>query len=116
MRDNATSGGAPADGAPLSASLRMRGRRTQDGVVLAKGPVRLGVVLMALVACEGGVLGCLRLERVLVAEAEVAPVARFILEALRVLDFGFQAREVALEIAVTAGRLLGPDTAEFFHQ
>src|SRR3954454_16062234 len=69
-------------GHALPTSLRMRGRRTQDGVILAKDPVRLGVVLVALVARAGGVLRRLRLERILVAEAEVGPVARLVLVAL----------------------------------
>src|SRR5439155_26723098 len=99
------------------ALLRMRGSRAQDGVILAKDPIiLLSVVLMALVARGGSVLGHLRLERVLVAEAEVGPVAGLVLEALRVLDRGLQAGELALEVAVAAGRLLGPDAAEFLDQ
>src|SRR4030095_15605833 len=101
---------------PLPASLGTRGRCTQDGVVLAEDPVRLGVVLVALVAGAGGVLRHLRLERILVAEAEVGPRAGLVLEALRVLDRSLQAGEVALEVALAAGRLLGPDAAEFFDQ
>src|SRR5881397_1726165 len=92
----------------------MWGRRTQDGVVLAEDPIiLLSVVLMALVARGDGVLGHLRLERILVAEAEVGPVAGLVLEALRVLDRGLQARELALEVAVAAGRFLCADAAEF---
>src|SRR5215831_2465154 len=91
--------GVGVRGAPRSASLlRARGRRAQDGVILAEDPVRLGVVLMALVARGDSVLGHLLLERVLVAEAEVGPVAGLVLEALRVLDRGLQARELALEV------------------
>src|SRR6185312_5332582 len=89
---------------------------TQDGVVLAEHPVRLGVVLVALVARGGSVLGRLRLERILVSEAEVGPVARLVLEALRVLDRGLQAGELALEVAIAAGRFLCADAAEFFDQ
>src|SRR5262249_39651659 len=93
--------------APRSVSLRLRGRRAQDGVILAKDPIIfLSVVLMALVARGDRVLGHLRLERILVAEAEVGPVAGLVLEALRVLDRGLQARELALEIAIPAGRFL----------
>src|SRR6185437_9729868 len=95
----------PGHAPPIS--LRMRGRRTQDGVVLAEDPIiLLSVVLMALVARGDRVLGHLRLERIFVAEAEVGPVARLVLEALRVLDRGLQARELALEVAVAAGRIL----------
>src|SRR5437764_3202420 len=95
-------------------SLRMRGRRTQDGVVLAEDPIiLLSVLLMALVARGDRALGHLRLERVLVAEAEVGPVAGLVLEALRVLDRDLQARELALEVAIAARRLLGPDAAQF---
>src|SRR5690348_6780961 len=44
------------------ALLRMRGCRAQDGVILAKDPIiLLSVVLMALVARGGSVLGHLRL-------------------------------------------------------
>src|SRR5436305_6698695 len=101
----------------MTNSLRTRGRRTQDGVVLAEDPiVLLSVVLMALVARGDRVLGHLRLERILVAEAEVRPVAGLVLEALRVLDRGLQARELALEVAVAAGRILCADAAEFFDQ
>src|SRR6478752_6240841 len=90
-----------------SASLRLRGRRAQDGVILAKDPIiLLDIVLMALVARGDSVLGHLRLERVLVAEAEIGPVAGLVLEALRVLDRGLQARELALEVAIAAGRIL----------
>ena len=71
---------------------------------------------MALVARGDSVLGHLRLERILVAEAEVGPVAGLVLEALRVLDRGLQARELALEVAVAAGRFLCADAAEFFDQ
>ena len=93
------------------------GAAAQDGVILAKDPIiLLSVVLMALVARGGSVLGHLRLERILVAEAEVGPVAGLVLEALRVLDRGLQAGELALEVAIAAGRLLGPDAAEFFNQ
>src|SRR4051794_5241401 len=68
---------------PLPALLRMRGRRAQDGVILAKDPIiLLSVVLVALVARGDSVLGHLRLERILVAEAEVGPVAGLVLEAL----------------------------------
>src|SRR3954468_15753799 len=103
-------------GHALPTSLRMRGRRTQDGVVLAEDPiVLLSVVLVALVARGDSVPGHLRLERVLVAEAEVGPVARLVLEALRVLDRGLQARELALEVAVAAGRFLRADAAELLH-
>src|SRR5262249_41605849 len=109
--------GAPAWNAPRSASLRARGGSAQDGVVLAEDKIRLGgIVIVALVACANGILGHLRLERVLVAEAEVGPVAGLVLEALRVLDRGLQARKVALEIAISAGRLFGPNTTEFFNQ
>src|SRR5881275_2956835 len=95
----------------------MWGRRAQDGVILAKDPIiLLSVVLMALVARGDGVLGHLRLERILVAEAEVGPVAGLVLEALRVLDRGLQAGELALEVAIAAGRLFGPDAAELFNQ
>src|SRR5947209_6003030 len=88
-------------------SLRTLGRRTQDGVVLAEDPIiLLSVVLMALVARGDGVLGHLRLERILVAEAEVGPVAGLVLEPLRVLDRGLQAGELALEVAIAAGRFL----------
>src|SRR6516225_664099 len=108
--------GAPAWSAPRSASLRARDGSAQDGVVLAEDKVRLGgIVIVALVACADGILGHLRLERVFMAEAEVSPVAGLVREALRVLDRGLQARELALEIALAAGRLLGPDAAEFFH-
>src|SRR5262249_31772143 len=100
-------------GHALPTSLRMRGRRTQDGVILAEDPVRLGVVLVTLVARAGGVLRHLRLERILVAEAEVGPRAGLVLEALRVLDRSLQAAEVAHEVALTAGRLLGADADEF---
>src|SRR3954454_15770583 len=104
-------------GHALPTSLRMRGRRTQDGVVLAEDPIiLLSVVLMALVARGDRVLGHLRLERILVAEAEVRPVAGLVLEALRVLDRGLQARELALEVAVAAGRVLCADAAELFNQ
>src|SRR5262245_18350611 len=92
---------------PRSALLLARGRRAQYGVILAEDPVRLGgVVLMALVARGDSVLGHLLLERVLVPEAEVGPVAGLVLVALRVLDRGFQAGELALEVALAAGRLL----------
>src|SRR4029077_14177607 len=104
-------------GHTLPNSLRTRGRRTQDGVIPAKDPIiLLSVVFMAFVARGDRVLGHLRLERVLVAEAEVGPVVGLVLEALRVLDRGLQAREFALEVAVAAGRLLGPDAAEFLDQ
>src|SRR6516165_11220231 len=103
--------------APRSVSLRLRGRRAQHGVFLTKDPIiLLSVVLMALVARGDRVLGHLRLERILVAEAEVGPVAGLVLEALRVLDRGLQSRELALEIAMPAGRVFGPNTAEFFNQ
>src|SRR3954451_23935149 len=93
----------------------MWGRRGQDGVILAKDPIiLLSVVQMALVARGGSVLGHLRLERILVAEAEVGPVAGLVLVALRVLDRDLQARELALEVAIAAGGLLVPDAAEFF--
>src|SRR5687768_17552201 len=109
--------GAPACGASRSASLRLRGRRAQAGVILAEDVVRLaGVVRMALVARGDSALGHLRLERVLVAEAEIGPIGGLVLEALRVLDRGLQARELALEVALAARRLLGPDAAEFFDQ
>src|SRR5262249_8234643 len=98
----------------VPASLRMRGCRAQDWVVLGEDPVLLGVVLVTLVARAGGFHSRLRRERVLVAEAEVGPVAGLVLEALRVLDRGVQARELALEVAVTADRLLGSDAGEFF--
>src|SRR5205823_12184201 len=95
----------------------MWGRRAQDGVILAEDPiVLLSVVLMALVARGDSVLGHLRLERILVAEAEVGPVAGLVLEPLRVLDRGLQARELTLEVAVAAGRFLCADAAEFFDQ
>src|SRR5947209_9914427 len=68
---------------------------------------------MALVARGDSALGHRGFERVLVAEAEVGPVGGLVLEALRVLDRGLQARELALEVALAAGRLLGPDAAEF---
>src|SRR3954470_9132891 len=98
-------------------SLRTRGRCTQDGIVLAEDPIiLLSVVLMALVARGDGVLGHLRLERILVAEAEVGPAAGLVLEALGVLDRGLQARELALEVAIAAGRFLCADAAEFFDQ
>src|SRR3954451_7300560 len=91
----------------ITSSLRLRGRRTQDGIILAKDPIiLLSVVLMALVARGDSVLGHLRLERILVAEAEVRPVAGLVLEALRVLDRGLQAGELALEVAIAAGRVL----------
>src|SRR5262249_33942934 len=94
-------------GHAVPTSLRTRGRRAQDGVILAKDPIiLLSVVLMALVARGGSVLGRLRLERMLVAEAEVGPRAGLVLEALRVLDGGLQARELALEVAIAAGRFL----------
>src|ERR1043166_8264083 len=90
-----------------SVSLRLRGCVAQDGVILAKDPIiLLSVVLMALVARGDSVLGHLLLERILVAEAEVGPVPGLVLEALRVLDRGLQARELALEVAIAAGRLL----------
>src|SRR5262245_62449434 len=92
--------GRAAAGAPRSASLRLRGRRAQDGVILAEDPVRLSVLLMALVARGDSALGHIRLERVLVAEAEVGPVAGLVFEALRVLDRGLQARELALKVAL----------------
>src|SRR6516162_6600702 len=117
MSDDASSAGAPAWSAPRSASLRARGRSAQDGVVLAEDKVRLGgIVIVALIACADGILGHLLLERVLVAEAEVGPVAGLVRESLRVLDRGLQARELALEIAIPAGCLFGPNTAEFFNQ
>src|SRR6185437_14023189 len=81
----------------ISSSHRFLGRRAQDGVILTEDPI-LSVVLMALVARGGSVLGHLRLERILVAEAEVGPVAGLVLEALRVLDRGLQPRELALEV------------------
>src|SRR6516165_6893726 len=109
--------GAPQAGAPRSASLRLRGSGAQDGVILAKDPIiLLSVLLMAQVARGGRVLGHHRLERILVAEAEVGPVAGLVFEALRVLDRGLQARELALEVAIPAGGLFGPNTAEFFNQ
>ena len=108
--------GARACDAPGCASLRTWGRRRQDVVVLGENPILLGTVLVALVAREGGAFGHLRLERVLVAEAEVGPVAGFVLEALRVLDRDRQPREVAQEVAFAAGRFLGSDAAEFFNQ
>src|SRR5262245_33092928 len=108
--------GAPAYGAPRSASLRLRGSRAQDGVVLAEDPVRFRILLMAIVARSDRALGHLCLERVLVAEAVVGPVAGLVLEALRVLDRGLQAGELALEVALAAGCLLGPDAAELFDQ
>src|SRR6516225_10707249 len=99
--------GAPTWSAPRSASLRAQGGSAQDGVVLAEDKVRLGgIVIVARVACADGILGHLRLERVLVAEAEVGPVAGLVREALRVLDRGLQARELALEVASAAGRFL----------
>src|SRR3954447_10810577 len=95
----------------------MWGRRGQDGVILAKDPIiLLSVVLMALVARGGSVLGHLRLERILVAEAEVGPVTGLVLEAIGVLDCGLQACELALEVAIAAGRILCADAAEFFNQ
>src|SRR3954453_2207385 len=101
----------------ITSSLRFRGRRAQGGVILAEDPIiLLGVGLMALVARGDSVPGHLRLERVLVAEAEVGPVAGLVLEALRVLDRGLQAREFALEVAIAAGRFLCADAAEFFNQ
>src|SRR5262249_34488465 len=67
----------------ITSSPRFRGRRAQGGVILAKDPIiLLGVGLMALVARRDSVLGHLRLERILVAEAEVGPVAGLVLEAL----------------------------------
>src|SRR5262245_59129938 len=116
MRDDASSG-APAWGAPRSASLRVRGGGAQNGVVLAEDKVRLGgIVIVALGARGHGVFSNLLLERVLVAEAEVGPGTGLALEAFRVLDRGLQARELALEVALAAGRLLGPNAAEFFDQ
>src|SRR6516164_4442683 len=97
----------------LSASPRARSHRAQDRIILAEDPIRLGVVLMALIARGHSVLGYLRLERVLVAEAEVGPVAGLIPEAIRVLDRDLQTRELAHEIALAAGRLLCPDAEEF---
>src|SRR4029450_4253080 len=100
-----------------SASLRLRGRRAQAGVILAEDVVRLaGVVRMALVARGDSALGRRGFERGRVAEAEVGPVAGLVLEALRVLDRGLQARELALEVALAAGRLLGADAAELFNE
>src|SRR5262245_34693912 len=91
----------------VTSSLRLRGCGAQDGVILAKDPIiLLGVDLMALVARGGRVLGHLRLERILVTEAEVGPVAGLVLEAIRVLDRGLQAGELALEVAIAAGRFL----------
>src|SRR6476660_9670553 len=109
--------GRDRPGHALPTSLRMRARRTQDGVILAEDPIiLLSVGLMALVARGDSVLGHLRLERVLVAEAEVGPVTGLVLEALRVLDRGLQARELALEVALAAGRLLRADAAELLDQ
>src|SRR3954466_15183840 len=71
---------------------------------------------MALVARGSAILHHLRLERILVAEAEVGPVAGLVFEALRVLDRGLQARELALEVTISAGRIFGSNTAEFFNQ
>src|SRR5215469_4235373 len=93
----------------------MRRGRTHDRVILREEPVCLRVVLVALVAREGGALCHHLLERKLVAPVEVSPIAGLVLEALRVLDRGLHAREVALEVALAAGRLLGPDAAEVFH-
>src|SRR6516165_12394952 len=98
--------GPDRPGHAVPTSLRTRGRSAQDGVILAEDPVRLGVVLVALVARAGGVLRRLLLERILVAEAEVGPVAGLVLEPLRVLDRSLQARELALEVAIAAGRIL----------
>src|SRR4051794_24466405 len=107
MSDAGSLGAGPQTGLPQSVSLRFRGRRAQGGVILAEDPIiLLGVVLMALVARGDSVLGHLGLERILVAEAEVGPVAGLVLEALGVLDRGLQARELALEVAIAAGRLL----------
>src|SRR3954454_24417105 len=81
--DGGVSGGWDRPGHAMPNSLRTRGRRTQDGVVLAEDPIiLLSVVLMALVPRGDRVLGHLRLERILVAEAEVGPVAGLVLEAL----------------------------------
>src|SRR5215831_10642759 len=71
---------------------------------------------MALATRGDSVLRHLRLERVLVTEAEVGPVVGLVLESLRVLDRGLQAGELALEVALAAGRLLGPDATELFDQ
>src|SRR5262245_61757001 len=70
---------------------------------------------MALVARGDIVLGYFRLERVLVAEAEIRPIAGFVLKALRVLDRELQANELAHEVAIAACRLLGPNADEFFY-
>src|SRR5262245_3418545 len=68
--------------AGTAAGSLLRGRRAQGGVILAKDPILLSVVLMALVARGDSVLRHLRLERILVAEAEVGRVAGLVLEAL----------------------------------
>src|SRR5690242_1632058 len=107
MRHGGASGARRGSARPHSASLLLRGCVTQEGVILAEDPIiLLGVVLVALIARGGGVLGHLRLERVLVAEAEVGPVAGLVLDPLRVLDRGLQAGELALEVAIAAGLFL----------
>src|SRR6516225_8467241 len=79
--------GRARPGHDRSASLRLRCHCAQDGVILAEDQARLlGVLVVASVARGGRVRGHFLLERVLVAEAEIAPVAGLVLEALRVLD------------------------------
>src|SRR5437868_14277233 len=92
---NCASSRAPACEAPRCASLRTRGRRKQDVVVLGEDPILLGAVLVALVARDDGAFRYLNLEGVLVAEAEVGPEAGVVLEALRDLDRDRQPPEVA---------------------
>src|SRR5215471_12120225 len=102
MRDDSSSEARGPAMPPGYASLRTWGRRRQDVVVLGENPILLGIVLVALVARKSGAFGHLRFERVLVAEAEVGPVAGFVLEALRVLYRDRQPREVAQEVAFAA--------------
>src|SRR5262245_9264394 len=91
----------------------MRGRCTQAGVVLAEEVVLRGDGMVGRVARGRGLLRRSRLERILVAEAEVGPVAGLVLKSLRILDRSLQAAEVAHEVALAAGRLLGADSDEF---
>src|SRR6516164_4672983 len=93
----------------------MRRGRTQDRVVLRVDPVRLGgIFLVARVARGSWFLCRLFLERLLAAEVEVGPIARFVFKAFRVLDRSLHARVVTLEVAIATGRFLGSNTDEVF--
>src|SRR5262249_26958230 len=90
-------------------SFRVWGRSAQDGVVLSEYMIRLGAGLVASIARCSGLQGGFILERILVAEREVAPLRWFVFETLRILNRCFQSGEVAHEVPFSAARLLSAD-------